>query len=1020
MSNTRKKRKNKRFENALETAPFPIYEIDYKTPRFLRVNQATCKISGYTEQELLSMNPSELLDAESAERFKDRIKRGLAGRKIDASVEFKLKAKDGHDVWTVLQVKPTYKDGKLDSALVVAYDITERKKTEEALKASEDKYHSLFANLMDGFAYCQMIFDSQDKPIDFVYLEINDAFERLTGLKRENIVGRKVSEAIPGTQEANPEIFEVYGRVAKTRNPERFELFFKPLSIWLDIGVYSPGEGYFVAVFENITERKKAEEALRESEERWSTTLSSIGDAVIATDVEGNITFVNKVAQVLTGYSLAEAAQKPLQEIFHIVNEETRREVENPVAKVLKNGAITGLANHSVLIGKFGKEVPIDDSGSPIRDQSGKITGVVLVFHDISERKKAEAQLERQADLISIDPDAILVRKRDGTITFWSKGAEKLYGYTEQEALGQASNRLLATRFPAGSTLANILIQIQKSGDWSGELVHRTKGGREVAVRSHWVSRIGENDNLEFLESNVDVTDRVLLQEKLEDKASEVEEYATRMEELVEERTNRIKKQASLIDLSPDAIMVRGFDGTISFWSAGAEKLYRWTAKEAIGQVSHALLKTIFPVPLIEINAQIGVAGSWAGELRHKTKDGREVIVESSWLAEKNKAGRVIDILESNVDVTERKKAEEKLRGLSAYSRSLIEASVDPLVTISADGKITDANKAAEDVTGCLREELIGSNFSYYFTEPEKADAGYKKVFSDGFVRDYPLAIRSKSGQITEVLYNASVYRDEAGRVQGVFAAARDVTERNKAEAHAMESARRLKDTERLAAIGATAAMVGHDIRNPLQAITSDVYLAESELENLPDGEAKKNICESLRETEKNIDYINKIVSDLQDYARPLNPRAQESNIKTIVEEMIAKQKLSPEFKVAVDVDDDAQRIIADPDYLKRIISNLILNAIQAMPNGGKLTIRCNRDNKSGELLLTIQDTGVGIPDDVKDKVFEPMFTTKSKGQGFGLAVVKRMTEKLGGTVTFESKHGKGTRFIVRLPSPKK
>ena len=130
-----------------------------------------------------------------------------------------------------------------------------------------------------------------------------------------------------------------------------------------------------------------------------------------------------------------------------------------------------------------------------------------------------------------------------------------------------------------------------------------------------------------------------------------------------------------------------------------------------------------------------------------------------------------------------RKLAEQKLLAASLYARSLIEASLDPLVTISKEGKITDVNKATEVVTGCTREVLIGSDFSDYFTEPEKARIGYQKVFTEGLVEDYPLAIRHKSGSITDVLYNASIYRNSQGEVQGVFAAARDITERKKAEA---------------------------------------------------------------------------------------------------------------------------------------------------------------------------------------------------------------------------------------------
>jgi PAS domain S-box-containing protein len=146
-----------------------------------------------------------------------------------------------------------------------ALNITERKKADEALRKSEEEYSSLFTNMIDGFAYCQMIFDEKSKPVDFVYLQINDAFEKITGLKRELVVGKKVTKAIPGIKAANPELFEIYGRVALTGQKEKFEIFFKPLSLWLNVSVYCPAKGYFATVFENIAERKKMEQELSNS-----------------------------------------------------------------------------------------------------------------------------------------------------------------------------------------------------------------------------------------------------------------------------------------------------------------------------------------------------------------------------------------------------------------------------------------------------------------------------------------------------------------------------------------------------------------------------------------------------------------------------------------------------------------------------------------------------------------------------------------------------------------------------------
>ena len=175
--------------------------------------------------------------------------------------------------------------------------------------------------------------------------------------------------------------------------------------------------------------------------------------------------------------------------------------------------------------------------------------------------------------------------------------------------------------------------------------------------------------------------------------------------------------------------------------------------------------------------------------LRHASGWVMEVLYNAS--VYRNEKGDVVGIFAAARDITERKRAEEALKQASAYTRSLIEASLDPLVTISAEGKIMDVNRATERVTGRSQAQLIGSDFSDYFTEPEKARQGYQRVLAQGFVRDYPLAIRNVSGEVTEVLYHATVFKNEAGEVQGVFAAARDITERKRAEEALRESEER-------------------------------------------------------------------------------------------------------------------------------------------------------------------------------------------------------------------------------------
>ena len=189
----------------------------------------------------------------------------------------------------------------------------------------------------------------------------------------------------------------------------------------------------------------------------------------------------------------------------------------------------------------------------------------------------------------------------------------------------------------------------------------------------------------------------------------------------------------------------------------------------------------------------------------------------------------------------------------------------------------------------------------------------------------------------------------------------------NQMEELANKRAAQLKDAERLAAIGATAGMVGHDIRNPLQAITGDVYLAKTELASIPESEEKKNVLESLKEIEKNIDYINKIVADLQDFARPLKPNAEETDLKLIIDELLKKNGLPENVKVSVKVESDARKVVADSTFINRIMYNLVTNAVQAMPKGGKLTIHAYKE--ANDVLITVKDTGVGIPEAVKRQI---------------------------------------------------
>jgi PAS domain S-box-containing protein len=223
-----------------------------------------------------------------------------------------------------------------------------------------------------------------------------------------------------------------------------------------------------------------------------------------------------------------------------------------------------------------------------------------------------------------------------------------------------------------------------------------------------------------------------------------------------------------------------------------------------------------------------------------------------------------------------------------------------------------------------------------------------------------------------------------------------------------------LKSAERLSAIGQTAGMIGHDIRNPLQSIIGEIYLSKKDVDSLPESDAKQSLKESIGSIEENLSYIKKIVQDLQDFAKPPKPTLEQVALEKIIQEVISTMDIPETIQVDLLLEDSSLELRADYTYLKRILTNLISNSIQALTNGGKISIRVKR--KEDKALLSVEDSGQGIPFEVRDKIFTPLITTKPKGQGFGLAVVKKLTEALNGNVTFESELGKGTRFDIELP----
>jgi PAS domain S-box-containing protein len=411
--------------------------------------------------------------------------------------------------------------------------------------------------------------------------------------------------------------------------------------------------------------------------------------------------------------------------------------------------------------------------------------------------------------------------------------------------------------------------------------------------------------------------------------------------------------------------------------------------------------------------------------MRHRSGLTVEVLYNAS--VYRNESGELQGVFAAARDITLRKQLEAEAHAASLYARSLIEASLDPLVTISPQGKITDVNRATEEATGLPRARLVGTDFASYFTEPERARAGYEQVLADGEVRDYPLTIRHGSGRTTDVLYNATVYRNEAGVRQGVFAAARDVTVRKRLE----EEVRRHRDhLEQLVELR-TAELetayeelegfsysVSHDLRTPLRAIDGFSRVLVEEHRDQLDEEGRRLLGVIRQGTAR----MSQLIDDMLAFSRMGRVEMSIVDIdmaalaRDVHQELVAA---APGREVRLDI-----RALpparGDKAMLRQVLANLLGNAFKFTRSRAPALIEIGGATEGGQHRYHVKDNGVGFDMQYADKlfgVFQRLHAAKEfEGTGIGLALVKRIVARHGGRVWAEGRPGEGATFHFALP----
>jgi PAS domain S-box-containing protein len=401
-------------------------------------------------------------------------------------------------------------------------------------------------------AYLAAIVDASDdaiisKDLTGTITSWNRAAERLFGFTAAEAVGRPITIIFPPDRLAEePEILRRVGSGEKIDHYEtvRRRKSGELIDISVTVSPVRDHQGRIIGVSKiarDITAQKRAEE-------RFRVTLSSIGDGVISTDTHGRVTFINPVAEQLTGWPAREALGRPLEEVFRIANESTRQVVESPVTKVLRDGVVVGLANHTILIARDGREWPIDDSAAPIRSTTGELIGVVLVFRDVTERRQAELAALWLAAVVSGSDDAIISKNLQGIVTSWNPGAERIFGYSAEEMIGDPIAKLLPPDRP--NEEREILARLQRGERLDHfETVRLRNDGRPIHV-SLTISPIRDAEGHIIGASKIarDVTAQKESEMALRAAQTKLESHALELERKVAERTARLQEVVSELE----------------------------------------------------------------------------------------------------------------------------------------------------------------------------------------------------------------------------------------------------------------------------------------------------------------------------------------------------------------------------------------------------------------------------------------------------------------------------------------
>ena len=675
-----------------------------------------------------------------------------------------------------------------------------------------------------------------------------------------------------------------------------------------------------------------------------------------------------------------------------------------------------------------------------IRDSSVSNTAAGTV-EGITEVKRQKALLKtgalQNAILNSANFSSIATDEK-GVIQIFNVGAERMLGYTAAEVMNKitpadisdpdevierAQALSLELDTPITPGFEALVFKASRGIEDIYELTYiRKDGSRFPAIVSVTALRDDKNAIIGYLLIGTDNTARKQAEEALL-KAGALQKA--------------IFDSANFSSIATDA------KGVIQIFNVGAERMLGYTAADVMNKITPAEISDSQEViaRAKELSIELGtpIAPGFEAlvfkasrgiediyELTYIRKDGSRFPAVVSVTALRDAQDTIIGYLLIGTDNTARKQIEaeqkildQRLRDQQFYTRSLIESNVDAIMTTDPSGIISDVNKEMEALTGCTRDELIGAPFKNYFTDPARAEASIKQVLREKKVTNYELTVRARDGKETVVSFNASTFYDRDRRLQGVFAAARDVTERKRLDQE-LESAKSLAEKANLAKSDFLSSM-SHELRTPLNAILGFAQLLES---GLPQPTSTQTV--RLHQIIKAGWYLLELINEILDLAliesgKLLLSREPVALIDVILEcqAMIEPQAQQRDIKLTFLPFDHSWFASADRTRVKQVLINLLSNAIKYNREHGTVEVKCT-ESSSERIRISIKDSGVGLAPEKLEQLFQPFNRLgqeagTEEGTGIGLVVTKQLIELMGGSIGVKSTVGIGSEFWIEL-----